>query len=109
MKRTPLVRRTPLRATAALSRTTRLSPVSRKQKARNAAYAALRPAVVERDGGLCQRCGAPGTECHHKAGRIGDRLLALDNLVLLCSACHQFLTEHPLDAIAEGYSERRVA
>lgn len=103
MKRTPLVRRTPLRATQPLRAT------STKGRARNAAYAKVRPLVVARDGGLCQRCGAVGTDVHHKAGRVGQALTDVDHMVLLCRCCHDWCGENPAAAVEQGYSERRVA
>lgn len=110
MKRTGELRRTsPLARTGSLSRTKGLNPTSAKGRARTAAYRALRPSVLERDQHMCQRCGSAGPlEVQHKAGRIGGRLLDMDNLVTLCSPCHRWATEHPLQALAEGFSERRV-
>lgn len=111
MKRTGELRRTtPLARTGGLSRTKGLSPTSAKRKGLLRAYAAVRSEALVRDSERCQRCGSTQQlECHHKAGRVGSRLLALDNLVIVCRDCHVFLTEHPLQAYAEGFSERRVA
>jgi hypothetical protein len=44
----------------------------------------LRTAVKERDGGLCQACGQPGTEINHIASSSSD----MANLQLLCHDCH---------------------
>lgn len=44
--------------------------------------------------GICERCGKRGTEVHHKThltpSNVSDPSIALglDNLVLLCKACH---------------------
>jgi excisionase family DNA binding protein len=57
-----------------------------------------RAAVIERDGGLCVQCGAPGTEIDHIAGNSGDP----GNLRLLCHLCHQAITDsHMRPATAE--------
>lgn len=48
-----------------------------------------RAEVKERDHGLCQACGKPGTEIDHIAGNSGD----LSNLQVLCGACHRAKTE----------------
>jgi 5-methylcytosine-specific restriction endonuclease McrA len=45
---------------------------------------ATRKAVILRDRGSCQSCGAPGTQIDHIRGDSGS----LDNLQLLCSRCH---------------------
>lgn len=44
----------------------------------------VRQAVIERDGGRCQKCGTPTTEVDHIAGSSS----ALDNLQLLCHKCN---------------------
>jgi len=56
----------------------------------------------------CARCGQRSEELHHKAGRVGAALLDESRWTALCSPCHRWATEHPLDAIAEGYSLPRV-
>ena len=45
----------------------------------------LREQVVAREDGRCIRCGEPGTEIDHVAGPSPE----LDNLQLLCDACHK--------------------
>jgi 5-methylcytosine-specific restriction endonuclease McrA len=52
----------------------------------------IRRAVVKRDNGRCQACGAEGTEIDHIAGDSGD----LANLQLLCHACHRSKHEEML-------------
>lgn len=47
-----------------------------------------RDAVKARAGGLCQECGAPGTDIDH----IEDSSPDLENLQLLCRACHNAKT-----------------
>lgn len=62
-------------------------------------------------GPQCERCGRPLTagvraERHHRQRRRdgGDRLA---NLLLLCNSaparCHQHVTEHPREAVANGW------
>ncbi len=54
----------------------------------------VRAYIMERDAGLCVRCGRPGEIVHHKEHltpeNIGDPAIALgeDNLELLCRDCH---------------------
>ena len=54
----------------------------------------VRPYIIERDGGLCVRCGEPGSIVHHiiwlTPENINDPLIAFgeDNLELVCEKCH---------------------
>ncbi|MFS3128087.1 HNH endonuclease [Nocardioides sp. Bht2] len=47
-----------------------------------------RAEVIARDGGRCVRCNGEGTEIDHIAGDSTD----LENLQLLCNACHRHKT-----------------
>lgn len=49
---------------------------------------AVKESVRERDAGVCQQCGRPGTEIDHIDGSLGE----LDNLQLLCGECHRAKT-----------------
>lgn len=110
MRRTAMpARKAPLRRTGGPERRKRLRPVSQQQRRRIARYKAARALVEERDRGICQRCGAMATECHHMGGRVGARMWDESLLVMLCSDCHRWATEHPSEAIAAGWSVRRVA
>ena len=51
-----------------------------------------RGAVRERANGLCQKCGQPGVDVDHIAGSSPE----LDNLQLLCKACHKEKTAENL-------------
>lgn len=53
-----------------------------------AEWAALRDAVVARDQGACTGCGARGTQVHHLT-YARWRHEDLDDLTLLCGACHE--------------------
>lgn len=52
----------------------------------------IREAVKERANGLCQTCRNPGVDVDHVSGSSGD----LDNLQLLCKACHKEKTDKNL-------------
>lgn len=56
----------------------------------------------------CINCGAPATDIHHKAGRIGARLYEFENLLPVCRACHQYIEEHPAWAKKVGFSANRL-
>lgn len=66
----------------------------------------------QRDNGACFRCGSAVWEgdVHHrlarKAGGANARLSwinALENLLLLCRGCHNFIEDHPRLARAAGW------
>lgn len=61
--------------------------------------------LLARSGHRCERCGHPlagRMERHHRIRRRdgGDRL---SNLLVLHSSCHQYVTEHPEEARANGW------
>lgn len=54
----------------------------------------VRKIIVKHYLGLCQECGATGSEVHHKipltVDNVNDPMISLnpDNLTLLCKSCH---------------------
>jgi hypothetical protein len=62
-------------------------------------------ALLARCGYRCERCGDPlgdNLERHHRQRREvgGDRL---SNLLALHTRCHQWITEHPAEALVNGH------
>lgn len=53
-------------------------------------------------------CGHPATEVHHRRGRVGALLTAVEHWSPLCHGHHVFVTEHPSEALAMGLSESRL-
>ena len=57
-------------------------------------WAKCREAFKQSKHGICERCGMPGEEVHHKIYLTPDNInnpyitLNWDNLELLCSSCH---------------------
>lgn len=90
----PLVRGAPIpRASAPLSRGTRLRKVGRRGRAIRAEIDAVRQRVLERAGGRCERCGsAKGLHLHHLRSRARGGSHEASNLAALCSrpngGCH---------------------
>lgn len=66
----------------------------------------LRNKIIERDKGLCRKCGRSGNEIDHIAGDSQD----LENLQLLCHECHMeksLSMLRKLNPEDEGYSEAK--
>ena len=53
-------------------------------------------------------CGLLATEVHHRRGRVGALLLAVEHWSPLCHDCHVWATGHPAAAYELGISERRI-
>lgn len=103
MKRTPLRRKTPLRASSNSSKPRpRLASASTKQATRLQAYRQMLADWQGRQGRrVCAACGtAEGLEAHHPFGRGGDNLF---KVVLLCHACHSNVHAHPDLAYSQGW------
>lgn len=80
-----------------------------RQFYRSELWQKTRDYILLRDAYLCQECGAPAEEVHHKIhlspSNIGDPKVTVnpDNLVSLCRDCH--FAEHKRDK-ARGNAER---
>lgn len=61
---------------------------------------------------VCQariKCiGSQSTECHHKIGRIEERLNDKTNIIALCHDCHVFCENNPNAAKALNISSNRL-
>lgn len=86
-------------------------PVKLTARQERDAYAA----VTERDGGRCQRCGYYDPEAmqrDHRQGRNAYNTVP-SNLHLLggpgACDCHRWVTEHPREAMALGFTVSRHA
>ena len=87
------------------------SRMVRRRSPRSAAYseelALMRPVVVARAGGACHVCADPGTVVHHRKLRSQGGTNEVDNLMLLCQTCHEYVHNHPALSLAAGYILRR--
>jgi hypothetical protein len=68
----------------------------------------VRAALKQRAGECCELCGLPGNNAHHRKNRSQGGANALSNLLLLCGSGttgdHGWVTEHPAEAYANGWS-----
>lgn len=64
--------------------------------------------ATERDEDRCQRClrNCGGSQRHHRQPRDGRNTLP-SNLIVLGSGCHQHATDHPAQALIDGWSVPR--
>lgn len=106
-----IARSAPLaRSKVASPRTTPIRAVSSRRAAevrdRTEVKRALAPDVAALS---CARCHAePVVDWHERLSRArGGSIVDLDNAVFLGRACHRWITEHPAEAEAEGWSTSR--
>lgn len=71
-------------------------------------YNKLRETFLE-ENPWCIVAGCDATEVHHKAGRVGDLFLDTSKWAPVCAEHHRYITEHPREAVARGWSLPRVA
>lgn len=113
MKRTPLARRTPLKARAALARV----PRPRRTRPADDIPQMNRFRVKLRADFHCEACGLDmlnrlGAEMHHRqpkgmGGRSHPDRHSPANLLFLCPNCHRDITNHPKAAYDMGHLVRR--
>ena len=66
-----------------------INPKSVRLRLDPVAYESLRQLVLRRDGRRCQSCGSMANlEVHHKQFRSHSGHDSEDNLITLCTACH---------------------
>lgn len=91
----------------------RIAPISRKRRQRDAAYPKARMAVYDRSQGLCEArtdvCTGRMQAVHHIAGRGGPDPHRLDNLLGCCDPCHRRIHSSPAESYEQGWMRRRVA
>src|SRR4051812_40999772 len=104
MKRTKLLRRTPLKPSQKPLKRSPLSRVSAKGKARGMAYSVARRAYLFAHP-VCEagRCHATATELHHRRGRNGTLLTDARFFMSLCPAHHAWIHRNPAKARAKGW------
>lgn len=70
-------------------------------------WSKLNPPLEARAMGFCEKCGTEmvsgGDVRHHRKLRSQGGRHTLDNLVLICQACHTWIHANPGDAYALGW------
>ena len=115
LKRTPLQRKTPLRAKTGLARGTsqlKRTPLKARSKKRNQYEYELnkmRDLVRARDYHSCIICGAPAQEIHHIEPRSNGGTNDLDNLCCVCWYCHHAVVHGPESKAIKKVLKKKVA
>lgn len=105
-------RKTPLKRTPMKRGEAKIAPVSKTKKRRREqregpSMADLRPILLRRCGGRCERCGhVTGNffEAHHRQFRSRGGRDEIVNLVALCKRCHDWVHANDIKARREGFS-----
>lgn len=73
----------------------------------------VRSQLRMRAGDLCEACGKPGNNAHHRKNRSQGGGDVLSNLMLLCGSgttgCHGYITVNPKHAYTLGWSVHSYA
>jgi len=92
-----------------MPRRTRIRPRSTKLADRMAIYRPLRDAyLAEHQWCTYPGCRARSVDVHHRRGRVGDLLFDRCHWSALCRTHHDWVGEHPTEALELGLSERRL-
>lgn len=67
--------------------------------------ASARKLVYARSGRVCERCSsARATEWQHRKNRSQGGLWEASNGLHLCTSCHRYVTDHPAESTAKGWT-----
>ena len=64
---------------------------------------------IDADQEVCQRCRSDrASQAHEYLRRSqGGSITEIEGIALICFDCHRFITEHPRQAVAEGWAITR--
>lgn len=86
------------------------TPQQKRRRLWDAEYAAVRPLVLQRNQGMCERCNErPSLVVHHRGGRVGKNANRWENLAALCAfdgqrdGCHEWIHAHPEQSYRDGW------
>lgn len=89
-----------------LLRKSRLRPISAKRRRVSALYRKLRLLHLTKNPS-CKVCGKwPASQIHHKAGRVGKKLVDTKDFLAVCFECHEKIHHNPAWAYAKDYLVR---
>lgn len=116
MKRTPITRKTPLRARTPMRRIgitpgkSSVNPVRAQRPPVTAVERAGRAAVRARCGGICEVCSrVQATEWQHRKPRSAGGTWDPSNGLAVCYSCHhKRIHANPSEAYAMGWSVKRA-
>ena len=80
---------------------------STKRKKQIRIYNSLRVDYLTKNP-LCERCGMPASEIHHKKGRMGDMLNDTSYFMSACRECHLWIEDHPRESREKGFTLNRL-
>lgn len=76
--------------------------ISKKRARQLEEYSKVRLQFVS-DHELCERCGKPADEVHHKGGRSGERINDVKDFMSICRPCHIFVHNNPKISREKGW------
>ena len=105
------MKRTGLQRGSSQLKRTALKQRSSKKARTDREWPAVRAAVIERDGGMCQAlvakdCTGRAEHVHHIVRRSQGGLHDMDDLVSLCRACHDYCHSEVAWSVANGFLRR---
>lgn len=85
-----------------------INKVSKHRKEQNDLYKIVRP-IYLKDHPICEKCEIKHSDqIHHKKGREGWLLVAVEWFMAVCDGCHKYIEAHPTEAILNGWSISRT-
>jgi hypothetical protein len=88
-------------------------PVSDKRKEQNKDYGLVRLNYLanhmECEAKIETVCDGAAIEIHHKGGRSGEMLTNQEYFLAVCRGCHDYIHQHPLDALRRNLSISRLS
>jgi len=86
----------------------RINPISDKERSRKKQYKPIRDRFLL-DHPICQACNFKHSDqVHHKKGRTGRLLIAVEYFLACCDTCHRFIEDNPATALKMGWSLKRI-
>ena len=95
------------RSSTRMNRRSAIPKVSERHKDYQAEIDALRPKILKRCKGMCERCGeSPAVLLHHRHRRSQGGANTMQNLAALCDADHRWVHSNVALAFEQGWLRR---